>query len=317
MDRIVSMRSFVKVVDVGGFAAAARALNLSPSVVTSHVQSLEERLRVRLFNRSTRRVNLTEVGQAYYERCIRILADLDQADQIAEGLQSKPRGTLRLNTTPAMPSVIAPVIAEFVALYPEASVSVNVTSRMVDLLEEGFDLAIRIAPVPDSALIIRRLANYGFVVCGAPSYLASRGTPQRPQDLAQHNCMSYIDSPWGAEWHFATGDVECAVPIAGNLQANSADSLRLAAVLGQGLICVPKFMLSDELRSGRLVPVLTQFPHTKLSMDAIYPHRQLVPAKVRSFIDLAAKHFRDTDWAEAAHNSPLAAQSESEGLATL
>src|ERR1700722_7787533 len=189
MDRITSMATFVKVVDAGGFSAAARALNLSPSVVTNHIQALEERLGVRLLNRSTRKVSLTEVGQAYYDRCVRIIADLDDADQVAEALQSKPRGTLRLNTAMAIPPIIAPVITAFVALYPEASVSVGATGRMVDLVEEGFDLAIRVTPVPTSSLIVRHLASYRFVVYCAPDYFASRGKPERPADLAHHNCL--------------------------------------------------------------------------------------------------------------------------------
>jgi DNA-binding transcriptional LysR family regulator len=290
------MTTFVKVVDAGGFSAAARALNLSPSMVTNHIQSLEERLGVRLLNRSTRKVNLTEVGHAFYDRCVRIIAELDDAEQVAEALQSRPRGTLRLNTAVAIPTVIAPVIAEFVALYPEASVSIVATGRMVDLVEEGFDLAIRITPIPSSSLIIRRLASYRFVVCGAPDYFASRGMPERPADLVHHNCLNYSDAPWGAEWHFASSDNDEAVPITGNLQANNVESLRRAAVLGQGLIYVPTFLISDELKSGRLVPTLTEFPTVERSIDAIYPHRQHLSAKVRSFIDLVAKHFHDAKW---------------------
>jgi DNA-binding transcriptional LysR family regulator len=290
------MTTFVKVVDAGGFSAAARALNMSPSMVTNHIQSLEERLGVRLLNRSTRKVNLTEVGHAFYDRCVRIIAELDDAEQVAEALQSRPRGTLRLNTSVAIPPVIAPVIAEFVALHPEAAVSVTATGRMVDLVEEGFDLAIRINPIPNSSLIIRRLASYSFVVCGAPDYFTSRGRPERPADLVHHNCMNYSDAPWGAEWHFASSDNDQAVPIAGNLQANNADSLRLAAVLGQGLVYVPTFVVSDELKSGRLVPILTEFPTIERSIDAIYPHRQHLSAKVRSFIDLVVKRLHDTKW---------------------
>jgi DNA-binding transcriptional LysR family regulator len=294
MDRITSMTSFVKVVDTGGFSSAARALNLSPSVVTNHIQSLEERLGVRLLNRSTRKVSLTEVGHAYYDRCVRIIAELDDADQVAEALQSKPRGNLRLNTAVAIPAIIAPVIAEFVALYPEASVSVVATGRMVDLVEEGFDLAIRVTPVQTSSLIVRRLASFRFVVYGAPDYFASRGKPERPADLARHNCMSFPDGPWGTDWQF---DIDQVVPIAGNLQANNVDSLRLAAVLGQGLIYIPTFLVCDELKSGRLVPVLSEFSTVERSIDAIYPHRQHLSAKVRSFIDLLAKHFHGASWA--------------------
>jgi len=297
MDRLTSIMTFVKVVDTGGFAASARALNLSPSVVTNHVQSLEERLGVRLLNRTTRKVNLTEAGQAYYERCVRILDELERADHLAEALQSEPRGTLKLNTSPGMASAIAPVIAAFVALFPEVSVDIVATSRMVDLIEDGFDLAIRGHPIPDSTLIIRRLATYRLVVCGAPEYLAKRGAPERPADLTNHNCLYFSDAAWDArEWRFTEGDTEQAVSISGNLRVNNMDSLRLAALFGQGLICLPNFMLCDEFKSGCLIPVLTQFLAPKMPINAIYAHRQFVPSKVRSFIDLALKEFQDASW---------------------
>src|SRR2546429_4172959 len=259
MDRMTSMATFVKVVESGGFSAAARALSMSPSMVTAHVQSLEERLGVRLLNRSTRRVSLTEVGHAYYERCLQILADVEDADQIAEALQSTPRGTLRLNTSIAIPPLLAPVIAEFVALYPEVSVNLTMTDRMIDLVEEGFDLAVRNMSVPDSSLIVRRVATYRFVVCGAPSYLAARGTPGQPADLVQHNCLIYSQSAWGNEWRFAGPDCEQSLAVEGNLQANSDNALRLAAVHGQGLALAPSFLLIDEIQSGRLGPILTEF----------------------------------------------------------
>jgi DNA-binding transcriptional LysR family regulator len=297
MDRVTSIMSFVKVVDTGGFATAARALDLSPSMVTNHVQVLEERLGVRLLNRTTRKVNLTEVGQAYYERCVRILAELEEADHVAEALQSKPRGLLRLNTSPAMASAIAPVIADLVTHYPEVSVDIVATGRMVDLVEEGFDLAIRGHPIPDSSLIVRRLGAYCIVVCGAPDYLAKRGTPKRPEDLAHHNCMHFSDAAWdGHAWPFRQGETHQAVSISGDLKANNIDSLRRAAVLGQGLIYLPSFILSDELESGRLVPVLTEFPTPEMPINAIYPHREFMPSKVRSFIDLAAKQFHEANW---------------------
>ena len=299
MDRMTSMATFVKVVESGGFSAAARALSMSPSMVTAHVQSLEERLGVRLLNRSTRRVSLTEVGHAYYERCLQILADVEDADQIAEALQSTPRGTLRLNTSIALPPLLAPVIAEFVALYPEVSVNLTMTDRMIDLVEEGFDLAVRNMSVPDSSLIVRRVATYRFVVCGAPSYLAARGTPGQPADLVQHNCLIYSQSAWGNEWRFVGPDGEQSITVAGNLQANSDNALRLAAVHGQGLALAPSFLLIDEIKAGRLVPVLTEFLQTEHAINAIYPHRHHLSAKVRSFIDVLAKHFHDDPgWAD-------------------
>jgi DNA-binding transcriptional LysR family regulator len=247
MDRMTSMATFVKVVESGGFSAAARTLGMSPSMVTAHVQSLEERLGVRLLNRSTRRVSLTEVGHAYYERCSQVLADVEDADQIAQALQSTPRGTLRLNTSIAIPPLLAPVITEFVALYPEVSINLTMTDRMIDLVEEGFDLAVRNMPVPDSSLVVRRVATYRFVVAGAPSYLAARGTPKQPADLAHHNCLVYSHSGWGNEWRFAAANGEQSVTVRGNLQANSDNALRLAAVHGQGLALAPSFLLIDEI----------------------------------------------------------------------
>jgi DNA-binding transcriptional LysR family regulator len=299
MDRVADMAAFVKVVDSGGFAAAARALNMSPSAVTTHVQSLEDGLGARLLNRTTRHVSLTEAGQAYYDRCAQILADIDDANQVVQELQSKPRGTLRLNTAVSIPPLIAPVIVEFANLYPDASVAITTTGRMIDLVEEGFDLAIRNTPVPDSNLIIRHLAMFRFVACGAPDYLARRGMPESPADLLHHNCLIYSDSPWGKEWHFVTPEGEQAIKLSSNLQANTGDALRLAALLGHGLLYAPRYLLADDLASGRLVPILTKYETAKLSIDAIYPHRRHLPVKVRLFVDLLSKYFRETTLDEA------------------
>src|SRR5262249_55762924 len=193
MDRMLEMTTFVKVVDSGGFASAARAQRMSPSMVTTHIQALEQRLGVRLLNRTTRHVSTTETGRSFYESCVRILAEVDQAEQTAQDTQSRPRGTLRLNVDVAIPRLIAPVVAEFTTLYSDVSIVICMTGRMVDLVEEGFDLAIRIVPVPDSTMMIRRLARFNFVACGAPEYLARRGIPQKPADLVDHNCMVYAD----------------------------------------------------------------------------------------------------------------------------
>lgn len=290
------MTSFVKVADNGGFSAAARRLNLSTGVVTGHIRSLEDHLGVRLFNRNTRKVSLTDVGQAYYERCVQILAEIDDADQIAEALQSKPRGFLHLNLAPVLPMVFAPIIAEYTALYPGVAMRCTVTSRMVDLVDGGYDLAIRIIPVSDSSMIVRRLASYRYVVCGSPKYLAERGHPKSPADLANHNCITYFDSPWNTNWRFQGPDGEEVVHPVGNLQYNNSDGLLLSAMLGQGLIYAPTFMVADGLQSGRLVATLTKFETIELTVDAIYPHRRYLSAKVRAFIDLAAKNLHDTDW---------------------
>jgi DNA-binding transcriptional LysR family regulator len=305
MDRMTSMSTFVKVVGTGGFSAAARSLGVAPSMVTAHIQALEERLEVRLLNRSTRRVSVTEVGQAYYERCVQILAEVDNADQIAQALQSTPRGTLRLNTSVVIPQLISSVISEFVSLYPEAGVDIVTSDRMVDLVEDGFDLSIRVTPVPDSSLIVRRLASYRFVVCGAPGYFALHGFPRTPSDLYNHNCLIFSQShPWGNEWVFAGPGGEQRVAVTGNFRSNSAAALRLAALHGQGLLATMPFEVADELKSGRLIPVLAEYLPDELPILAVYPHRHRLSAKVRSFIDLLVKHFReDPLWVNS--NAPL------------
>jgi DNA-binding transcriptional LysR family regulator len=299
MDRMTSMATFVKVIDVGGFSAAGRALNMSASMVTNHVQSLEERLGVRLLNRSTRKLSPTEVGQVYYERAQQILDDVDEAERSAQVLQTTPRGSLRLNTSVAMPPFLAPVIAEFVALHPQVSISMSMSDSEVDLVEDGFDLAIRNMPISDSTLICRRIATYHFILAGAPEYFVRNGSPLHPSDLLNHNCLMFLRGAWDNEWRFAERDGELSMAVSGNMQSNSANALRLAAVHGQGLVMLPSFLVADDLRVGRLASVLSPFLGTEYAVNAIYPNRHRLSAKVRSFIDLLAKHFRDDPaWAD-------------------
>jgi len=299
MDRMTSMATFVKVVDVGGFSAAARALDMSASMVTNHVQSLEERLGVRLLNRSTRKLSLTEVGQAYYERAQQILSDVEDAERTAQALQSTPRGIMRLSTSVAMPPFLAPVIAEFLALYPNVSISMSMSDRDVDLVEDGFDLAIRNTPVADSSLISRRIATYHFILVGAPKYFAEHGMPGHPGDLENHNCLKFLGGSWGNDWRFSGPEGNVSVSVSGNMQANSVNALRLAAFHGQGLTVLPSFLVADDLRAGRLMSALNDFLDTEYAVNAIYPHRHRLSAKVRSFIDLLAKHFHDDPaWAD-------------------
>lgn len=299
MDRVSSMLSFVKVVENGGFSSAARQLNLATSVVTTHVKWLEERLGVRLLNRTTRNVSLTEAGRTYYERCVQILSEIEDAEEAAQVLQSKPRGILRLNTSPAIPAVIAPSIAEFNDLYPDVTVRLTATSRMLDLVEEGHDLAIWYAAAPVSNLIIRRLASYRMVICASPQYLAKHGRPKHPSELSKHNSVIFYDATLakeGKEWTFTGSDGDFQVRFSGNLETNSPIAFRAAALHGQGLIMTPAPIVIDDLKSGALIAVLSDFLPKQFSIDALYPHREHLPAKVRTFIDVLAKNFRQTDW---------------------
>lgn len=298
MDRTISMATFVCVVDNDGFSAAGRVLGLSPSTVTQHIHALEERLGVRLLNRSTRKISLTEVGRAYYQRTKQILEELDDADRIAYALHSSPRGTLRLNTSVSIPPFLAPVIAGYTALYPEVSVDLSMTDAMVDLVEEGFDLAVRDQSVLDSTLILRRVATYRLIVCGAPGYLERHGIPQVPADLVRHNCLVHSESIGGEQWRFLGPDGEQSIAPTGNLHTNSANALRLAALRDQGLIMSPTFLVADDIKAGRLVPVLREFLQAEYTINAIFPHREHVSAKVRSFIDFLIKYLHENPaWA--------------------
>jgi DNA-binding transcriptional LysR family regulator len=304
MDRISSMLSFVKVVEHGGFSSAARQLNLATSVVTTHVKSLEERLGVRLLNRTTRNVSLTEAGRAYYERCVQILSEIEDAEEAAQVLQSRPRGILRLNTSPAIPAIIAPSVAEYSDLYPDVTVRLTATSRMLDLVEEGFDLAIWYAAAPISNLIIRRLASFRLTICASPEYLAKHGRPKHPSELTKHNSVIFYDATLGKdgkEWLFTGPKGDFQVRFSGNLETNSPIAFRAAALHGQGFIITPAPVVIDDLKSGALVAVLSDFLPKQFSIDALYPHREHLPAKVRTFIDVLAKYFRHTDWDAAGH----------------
>jgi DNA-binding transcriptional LysR family regulator len=289
------MLSFVKVVDTGGFGSAARQLNLSASVVTTRVKSIEKRLGVRLLNRTTRSVSLTEAGRAYYDRCVQILSEIENAEEAAQVLQSKPRGILRLNTSPGMP--------------PDVTVHLASTSRMLDLVEEGYDLAIWYAATPDPGLIVRRIADYRMVVCASPEYLARHRRPEHPSELTAHNCVSFYDAPAlgkdGRQWHFTGPDGEFSLHVSGNLETNSGIAFRTAALVGQGIIMTPGPVVFDDLKSGALVSILDEFLPKRFSIDAFYPHRAHLPAKVRTFIDLLVEDLRQLDWDLHAYNREL------------
>ena len=218
MDRLASIAAFVRVVENGGFTAAARHLNLSPTMVSNHVQVLEDRLGARLLNRTTRRVSLTEIGRAYYERSAHILADLDEADRAAGALQATPRGRLRVHCHPSLARIIAPVVTAYLRDNPEVSVDLRRGDQMIDLLEEGFDLAIRQYVPPDSSLMVRRLADWRPVLYCSRSYLETHPEPMSPADLSAHNCIRYAFSPFGDEWRFIDPDGgPLTVRVAGNL----------------------------------------------------------------------------------------------------
>jgi DNA-binding transcriptional LysR family regulator len=259
--------------------------------VSNHVRALEERLGARLLNRTTRKVSLTEVGKVYYDRATQILTDIEQADDIAGALQSTPRGTLRIYTGTHIVPFVAPVVDEFLNRYPDVKVDLNMGERLIDVIDEGFDVAIRLTPPAESSLIFRSLATWRHVLCCSPSYLDRHGRLQQLSELTEHNCVRHALYPFGDEWHFVDRkDLPANVRVSGNLITNSAEMLRRAALDGTGVALMAGFMIHDDLEAGRLVRLLPEFRPVELTMNAVYPHRHHLSAKVRTFIDLLVHH---------------------------
>lgn len=295
MDCLTSLTVFGQVVESGGFSAAGRRLNMSVTMVSNHVQSLEDHLGVRLLNRTTRKVSLTEIGQAYYERTRQILGDLDEADRIADAMNATPRGTLRIYANPSLVRFLTPVIAEYLALYPSVSVESSGGERMIDLVETGIDLAIMtMIPSEDSSLVTRKLTPWRHLVCCAPAYLERHGAPQELADLAAHNCLRYAHYPYGNEWRFEDGDGQpLMVKVGGNVVTHSGEMLRMLALGGHGIFLAPSFMIADDLKNGRLVRLLANHRPVEFIINAIYQHRHHLSSKVRAFIDLLAERFAE------------------------
>jgi len=296
MDRMASLTSFVRVVESGGFSAAARRLDLSTTTISNQVQALEDSLGVRLLNRTTRRVGLTEIGREYYERCSQILQQLAEADEITSALQATPRGRLRLRCHQALVRFIAPVATRFSGEYPGVSLDLQTDTIIVpvDPVQEGFDLAIMPASPPDSTLVRRTLATWHYVLCCAPAYLETHATPHSPPDLANHNCLLYAHSVFRNEFHFIDpAGNPTSTRVSGNLVTASVTIMRAAATAGLGLWLCPPFLVSDLLASGALVPLLPGYRTQELEIVALYPHRRQVSIKVRLLLDMLIEWFTD------------------------
>ena len=293
MDRWQGMEAFVRVVESGSFVAAAERLGMSTSSLSRLVAELEQHLGARLLNRTTRRLSLTEVGQSYYERCVTLLADLAEAEDIAGQASAQPRGTVRLTCSHSMAEQrVAPAIASFVERHAEVRFELVVSDRMVDLVEEGFDLAIRVGPVGSDRLVARRLGSMKLLLCAAPAYLERHGVPRTPDELGKHNALTYAYSSTPRVWRFKDiGGRTHEVRVTGSLHANSGDALCSAAVGGLGIVYEPDFLLSEPLRQGRLVHLLPDYDGGGGEIWAVYPSRRHLSLKVRLFVDHIAQAF--------------------------
>lgn len=298
MDRFHAINAFVKVVETGSFARAAERLDVSVSSVSRLVTELEAHLDARLLNRTTRRLSLTEAGRAFHERATQLLADLEEAEQSAGAGTATPRGTLRLSCSVTFGTLyIAPAIAAMLVRHPGLNFDVEMSDRMVDLVDEGFDAAVRIGAVGGDNLVGRRVGTTRLLACASPAYLAEHGVPAVPGDLASHVCLLYQYAPQRDVWSFAGRDGSThKVRVAGPVHSNSGSFSAALAVAGVGVALEPDFIVGPDVRAGRLVPILEAYAAPPSGIHVVYASRRHLSAKVRALADFLARRFATPEW---------------------
>jgi DNA-binding transcriptional LysR family regulator len=301
MDRAAQMTAFVTTVETGGFSAAARKLELSPSALSKLVTRLEDRLGTRLLQRTTRRLQLTTEGEAFFARAKAILGAMDEAEAEAAQAGSSPRGLLRLHcgSTFGMHQ-LAPAIPRFLARHPAIEIDITISDERLDLMQEGIDLAIRVGPLDESSLVARRICNLERVICAAPSYLAAHGTPRTPDDLQRHNCLWISSLPALRRWPFDTDDGIRVVHVGGNVAANSAETVLQLALAGVGITRMADVVVAEAIRAGTLVPILADWNHVEpVPLFATYPSGRNLSPKVRAMVDFLVEEFGSAPWRRA------------------
>lgn len=299
MDRFQEMSVFAAVVDAGSFVGAAQALEMSKPAVSRHVAELEARLGVRLLHRTTRRLSLTEEGEVFHARCRELLDGLDEAEAEITSRTGKAAGQLKVSAPVSFGLLhLAPLWAGFMSRHPDVVLDVTLSDRMVDLVEEGFDAAIRIARLPSSSLVSRRLSSTRLVLCASPRYLKTHGTPRHPSDLAKHTVLAYSLLSSGESWEFDGPDGHVAVKVQPRMRTNSGDTCRAVALQHLGIIIQPSFLVAEELRSGALVEVMPRWRSLEFGIYAVYPSRKHVPPKVRLLIDYLVSALKKKSWPE-------------------
>jgi len=305
MDRFQEMETFVAVVNEGSFIRAAEARGLSKAAISRQLNDLEHRLGVRLLHRTTRRLSLTAEGQAFYARCRELLLSVEEAETEITSQSRAPSGSLRVNAPLTFGVLhLAPLWGRFADLYPKVSLEVTLVDRLVDLVDEGYDLAIRITATPDAALVSRKLASTRLVLCASPTYLQRHGTPTRPAELAEHRAIIYTYWRGGDEWEFTGPDGLETVHVNARIHTNNGDTCRLAALEHQGIILQPDFIVGEDLQRGTLVELMPRYHVMELDICAVFPTRKFLPLKVRRLIDFLVEAFRDPPWSKS--GTPLA-----------
>ncbi len=295
MSLLENMRVFVRVVEQDSMSAAGRLLRLSPAVVSHRIQALESHLGVRLLNRTTRRVQPTEQGLAFYTACQEVLASVERAENVVAGVGGTPQGSLRVTAPLGFARrVLAPLVPEFQELHPKVTLQLRCSEHLLDLLTETVDVAVRMAILSDSSLIARKIADCERLLCAAPAYLSEKRAPQTPEDLLDHNCL-LLRFPGSQQfrWTLQTPDGPKTYSVQGRFDADDGDALTGWALAGQGIVLKPLWEVAEHLRDGRLVPVLADFPPEPVALSVLYPHRRLLPARVKAFSDFAVTRFAE------------------------
>lgn len=297
MDRFAEMRAFVEVVKAGAFIKAADALDLSKAAISRQIADLERRLGTRLIHRTTRRLSVTDEGQRFYEQAKELLAGVDTAEAEVMTHSKEVGGHLRINAPLSFGVLhLAPVWAAFKAKHPKATLDVTLGDHVVDLVNDGYDLAIRIAQMQDSTLVSRRLATTRMVLCASPAYLKRHGTPRHPRVLAKHSTIAYTLLSTGDDWRFTGPDGPVIARVNPCMHTNNGDTCRAAALAGTGIILQPSFMVGEDLRRKTLVELMPEFHSVELGVYAVYPTRRYLPLRVRAMVDFLADRFRDPPW---------------------
>ncbi len=291
MDRIISMEIFVRVVELGGLRAAAEATGISATMAGNHLQALETRLGAKLLNRTTRRQSLTEIGSAYYSQCLDVLSRIESAENAAREMHQQPRGRLRISAPTTLGThLLAPKFVDYLRQYKEIEIDLQLNDRIVDLAEEGFDVAFRFGILPDSGLVSRSLRSPSRVLCASPEYLSQRGIPEKPADLAGHNCLAFQYITAEREWRFGD-DRSHSVRVSGQFTVNSGLALLQVALGGLGIAMLPDYLVEPEVQAGRLVRLFSNFDLSRAPLQLVYlPDRQMTP-KMRSFVDFVMTSF--------------------------
>jgi DNA-binding transcriptional LysR family regulator len=299
MDKYQEMRVFAAVIDAGSFVSAADALGISKAAVSRYVSELEQRLGARLIHRTTRKLSLTQEGEVFLARCRDILASIEESEAEISTRSVTASGRLKISVPVSFGiKHLAGLWAEFLEHHPHVSLDVQLADRVIDLLDEGFDLAVRIAHLPDSSLVSRKLASTGLVLCASPKYLRRRGKPKHPSELAEHDVLGYSLLAMGEQWQFTGPEGRVTVKVQPRLWTNNGDTCVAAALRGTGIQLQPTFLIAGELASGRLVEVLPKYRSIELGIYAMYPTRKFVLPKVRAMVEFLAAKFAAADWAE-------------------